>query len=90
MDLWVLILNTRLPIRVINDHVVWQSLFARQFFIRPTNEELEKHEPEFTVMCINDFESVPEVDGTRTNVFILIDLTRKIVLIGGTLDMPAR
>ena len=26
----------------------------------------------------------PEIDGTRTDVFILIDLTRKIVLIGGT------
>ena len=53
-------------------------------FIRPTEQELENHEPEFTIMCINDFESIPEIDGTRTNVFILIDLTRKIVLIGGT------
>ena len=75
--------QTRLPIRVINDHV-WQNLFGRNLFIRPTNEELETHEPEFTILCINDFESDPEIDGTRTNVFILIDLTRKIVLIGGT------
>ena len=75
--------DTRLPIRVINDHV-WQNLFGRNLFIRPTTEELENHEPEFTIMCINDFESDPEIDGTRTNVFILIDLTRKIVLIGGT------
>ena len=35
-------------------------------------------------MCINEFETKPEIDGTRSNVFILIDLTRKIVLIGGT------
>jgi phosphoenolpyruvate carboxykinase (ATP) len=35
-------------------------------------------------MCINEFEAVPEIDGTASNVFILIDLTRKIVLIGGT------
>lgn len=75
--------ENRLPIRVINDHA-WQNLFARQLFIRPSKEELEKHEPEFTVMCINDFEAIPEVDGTKSNVFILIDLTRKIVLIGGT------
>ncbi|MDX1441796.1 MAG: phosphoenolpyruvate carboxykinase (ATP) [Nitrosopumilaceae archaeon] len=75
--------ETRLAIRVINDHA-WQSLFARQLFIRPTEEELQNHTPEFTVMCINDFESVPTVDGTKSNVFILIDLTRKIVLIGGT------
>ncbi|MCH8914886.1 MAG: phosphoenolpyruvate carboxykinase (ATP) [Thaumarchaeota archaeon] len=72
-----------LPIRVINDRV-WQNLFGRNLFIRPTNEELENHEPEFTILCINDFEAVPKIDGTRTNVFILVDLTRKIVLIGGT------
>ncbi len=75
--------ETRLPIRVINDHA-WQSLFARQLFIRPSKEELESHTPEFTVMCINEFEAIPEIDGTGSNVFILIDLTRKIVLIGGT------
>jgi len=75
--------ENRLPIRVVNDHA-WQNLFARQLFIRPSATELEGHEPEFTVMCINDFEALPEVDGTNSNVFIFIDLTRKIVLIGGT------
>ena len=75
--------DNRLPIRVINDHV-WQSLFARNLFIRPTNKELEEHKPEFTILCINNFESVPAQDGTGSNVFIIIDLTRKIVLIGGT------
>jgi len=75
--------ENRLAIRVINDHT-WQSLFARQLFIRPSKEELENHEPEFTVMCINDFKAIPEVDGTASDIFILIDLTRKIVLIGGT------
>ena len=75
--------ETRLPIRVINDHV-WQSMFSSNLFIRPTDEELEKHDPEFTILCINDFLADPEIDGTRTDVFILIDLTRKIVLIGGT------
>ena len=75
--------ETRLPIRIINDHV-WQSMFSSNLFIRPTTEELEKHEPEFTILCINDFLADPETDGTRTDVFILIDLTRKVVLIGGT------
>ena len=75
--------ESRLAIRLINDHA-WQNLFARQLFIRPSAAELESHEPEFTLMCINDFEAIPEVDGTNSNVFILIDLTKKIVLIGGT------
>lgn len=75
--------ENRLAIRVINDHS-WQSLFARQLFVRPSAAELENHEPEFTVMCINDFETIPEVDGTSSNVFILINLTKKLVLIGAT------
>ena len=35
-------------------------------------------------MCINDFEAIPEVDGTNSNAFILINLTKKLVLIGAT------
>ena len=75
--------DNRLAIRVINDHA-WQNLFARQLFVRPSSAELESHEPEFTLMCINDFEAIPEVDGTNSNVFILINLTKNLVLIGGT------
>ena len=75
--------ENRLPIRIINDHA-WQNLFAHQLFIRPSDAELESHEPELTVMCINDFEAIPEVDGTNSNVFILINLSKKLVLIGAT------
>jgi phosphoenolpyruvate carboxykinase (ATP) len=75
--------ENRLAIRVINDHA-WQNLFCRQLFVRPSNEELDSHEPDFTILCLNDFETIPEIDGTRTNVFILINLSKKIVLIGGT------
>lgn len=75
--------ENRLSIRVINDHA-WQNLFARQLFVRPSAIELESHEPEFTLMCINGFETTPEVDGTSSNVFILINLSKKLVLIGGT------
>ena len=75
--------ENRLAIRVINDHA-WQNVFARQLFVRPSAAELESHEPEFTLMCFNDFEAIPEVDGTNSNVFIIIDLTKKLVLIGGT------
>ena len=75
--------ENRLPIRVINDHA-WQSLFAHQLLIRPSATELESHEPEFTIICINDFEAIPEVDGTSSNAFILINLSKKLVLIGTT------
>ena len=75
--------ENRLPIRIINDHA-WQSLFVHQLLIRPSATELESHEPEFTIICINDFEAIPEVDGTSSNAFILINLSKKLVLIGTT------
>ena len=75
--------ENRLPIRVINDHA-WQSLFVHQLLIRPSATELESHEPEFNIICINDFEAIPEVDGTSSNAFILINLSKKLVLIGTT------
>ena len=75
--------NNRTAIRVINDRA-WQNLFARQIFIRPSAEEMKDHKPDFTVLCINDFEAIPEEDGTNSNVFIIINLSRRIILIGGT------
>lgn len=73
----------RLPVRIITDHA-WQSLFVRQLFIRPSTAELESHTPEYTLLALNDFKAIPEIDGTRTEAFIILSYTKKIVLIGAT------
>jgi len=73
----------RLPIRVITEFA-WQSLFVHQLFVRPEAAELATHAPEFTVLVAPEFEAVPERDGTHSSAFILVDFTRKIILIGGT------
>jgi len=73
----------RLPIRVITDHA-WQNLFVRQLFIRPSAAELESHKPEYVLLALNEFKAIPEVDGTRTEAFIILNYTKKIVLIGAT------
>src|SRR5437879_7941812 len=75
--------ENRLPIRIINDHA-WQNLFVRQLFIRPSAAELESHKPEFTLFALSDFKAIPEVDGTRSDAFIILNFTKKIVLIGAT------
>ena len=75
--------KVRMPVRIINDYA-WQNLFAHQLFIRPTLPELESFKAEFTVIAMNDFRAEPKVDGTRTETFIIINLKRKIVLIGAT------
>src|SRR5690606_19216946 len=73
----------RLPIQVINEYA-WHNLFAHQLFIRPSAEELAKHQTEFTVVSAPGFKANPEVDGTKSETFIIVSFERKIVLIGGT------
>ena len=73
----------RLPVQIASEYA-WHSLFVRQLFLRPSTEELKTHKPEFTVIAAPEFEAVPERDGTRSSTFILVNFTRKIVLIGGT------
>lgn len=73
----------RLPIRVINEYA-WHNLFARQLFVRPSQDELTNHQPEFTVICAPGFKADPTLDGTNSETFIMISFEQKIVLIGGT------
>jgi len=73
----------RLPVRVITE-TAWHSLFARNMFIRARPEELSEHVPEFTIMHVPNFQAIPEIDGTNSEAFILLNLRRKLVLIGGT------
>jgi phosphoenolpyruvate carboxykinase (ATP) len=73
----------RLPIRVINE-LAWQNLFVRQLFIRPTVEELASHKPDFTIVAAPLFLADPKRDGTNSEVFVMVNFTRRIVLIGGT------
>ena len=73
----------RLPIRVINE-LPWHNLFAHQLFVRPTSQELENHVPEFTVISAPNVKAEPAEDGTNSDVFVLLSLARKLVLIGGS------
>jgi len=73
----------RVPIRVITE-TAWHSLFARNMFIQPTPEELAAHAPEFTVIQAPSFHAAPDVDGTHSEVFIVVHFGEKLILIGGT------
>jgi phosphoenolpyruvate carboxykinase (ATP) len=75
----------RLPIRIISE-MAWQSLFSRYMFIPVVHpDELAAHVPGFTVIAAPGFHSRPDMDGTQSEVFILIHFGRKEVLIGGSL-----
>jgi phosphoenolpyruvate carboxykinase (ATP) len=73
----------RLRVRVITE-MAWHSLFARNLFIRPTADEQLTFEPDFTVIALPSMKSDPSRDGTRSETFILVNLGRRMVLIGGT------
>lgn len=73
----------RMPIQVINEYA-WHNLFAHQLFIRPNEEELRGHKSEFTILSAPNFKADPEVDGTKSETFIIVSFERRIVLIGGT------
>lgn len=75
--------ESRLPVQVFNEYA-WHNLFARQMFIRPTEEELSTHEAGFTVVSAPTFKADPAVDGTKTETFIIVSFKQRIVLIGGT------
>ncbi|WLV23842.1 phosphoenolpyruvate carboxykinase (ATP) [Aciduricibacillus chroicocephali] len=75
--------NYRLPIQVFNEYA-WHNLFASQLFIRPTAEELASHEAGFTIVSAPTFKANPEEDGTKSETFIIVNFTKRIVLIGGT------
>ena len=74
----------RMPIRVITEGAVY-ALFARNMFIRELNaEKLACHIPGFTVLHAPNFHAEPEIDGTHSSAFILVDFGKKLILIGGT------
>lgn len=73
----------RMGIRVINEYP-WSNLFVYNMFIRPTKEELDGFEAEWTVINAPGFKADPETDGTRQHNFAILNFTRKVALIGGT------
>ena len=73
----------KLPTRVITEFA-WHSLFIRNLLIRPEAAELEHFVPEMTIIDLPSFRADPARHGSRTETVIAVDLTRMIVLIGGT------
>lgn len=72
-----------LAVRTVNEYA-WHNLFARQLLLRPTQEQLENHTPECTVVYLPGFKADPAIDGTRSEAFVVLNFKRRMVLIGGT------
>lgn len=74
----------RLPVRVITEKA-WHALFAQALLIRPPHSALDCFVPEMTVIAACGLKADPKVDGVPGETFILLNLERRLVLIGGTM-----
>src|SRR5262249_20587876 len=74
----------RLHVRVIAEKA-WHAFFAQCLLLRPrVADKPAAFQPDLTILHACDLHADPAADGTRTQAFILLDLTRRLVLIGGT------
>ena len=65
--------------------VAWQAHFAKNMFIRPSDEELANFEPDFTVINGSSFENPDwQNQGLNSSTFIAFNLSEGIQLIGNT------
>ncbi|BDD04667.1 phosphoenolpyruvate carboxykinase (ATP) [Aureibacter tunicatorum] len=76
--------NYRLNVRIFNT-IAWQHQFTYNMFIRPSKEELETFESNFTIICIPEFEIDDyEALGLNARNFALLNMTKRMLIIGGT------
>ena len=73
----------RLRLRIVNT-LAWQNLFCYNMFLRPGKDELNEFSPDFTIICIPEFKANPATDGTRSENFAIINVSKRVILIGGT------
>ena len=73
----------RLKVRIIST-TAYHSLFACNMFITADQERIGEFKPDITVLVDPFFHAVPQQDGTNSKHFIIMDIRRGIVCIGGT------
>lgn len=73
----------RMNLRMVTEKP-WASLFCYNMFLRPSEEELDYFRPEWTILHAPECRADPTTDGTRQENFVIINFTRKVVLIGGS------
>ncbi|TVQ19755.1 MAG: phosphoenolpyruvate carboxykinase (ATP) [Leptolyngbya sp. DLM2.Bin15] len=76
-------LSYRMGVRVITE-LASESLFSHQIFLRPSPLELASHHADFTVIAVPGLKGDPDHDGIHSEAFIVIDFSKRLVIIGGS------
>ncbi|NQZ01471.1 MAG: phosphoenolpyruvate carboxykinase (ATP) [Bdellovibrionales bacterium] len=76
--------NSRLRVRLVTE-VAWKAHFAKNMFIRPTEEELKDFTPDWTILdsCKTSAKNFDEL-GLRSEVFVAAHISERMTVIGGT------
>ncbi len=74
--------NYRMPVRLVTEKA-WSAAFMHNMFVRAESDELEAHDPEFTILHAPDLKASPSRDGTHSDAFVVLALDRGLVIIGG-------
>ncbi|CAA9521200.1 MAG: Phosphoenolpyruvate carboxykinase [ATP] [uncultured Sphingomonadaceae bacterium] len=75
--------ENRVNVRVINE-LAWHNLFIRTLLVRPERADLAGFAPDYTIIDLPSFRASPERHGCRSETVIAVDITEKLILIGGT------
>lgn len=73
----------RVRVRVVTE-LAWHNLFIRTMLVRPEEPELRKFAAEYTIIDLPSFRADPARHGCRSSTVIAVNMTEKLILIGGT------
>lgn len=73
----------RVRVRVVTE-LAWHNLFIRTMLVRPEEQELRKFAADYTIIDLPSFRADPARHGCRSSTVIAVNMTEKLILIGGT------
>ncbi|MGH7537207.1 MAG: phosphoenolpyruvate carboxykinase [Gemmatimonadales bacterium] len=73
----------RVPVRFVSPSA-WHTLFVYNMFLRPSEADLAGFTPAWQVLHAPEFQADPGAHGTKTGTFIILNIGRRTILIGGT------
>jgi len=74
--------KSEVPLRILTQNA-WHSLFVRNMFLQLSTQAQRDFFPEYTLMCLPGFQAIPEYDLVASKSFVVINLLKKLVIIGG-------
>ena len=73
----------RIRVRLVSTEA-WQTLFARNMFIRPSQADLADFEPDYVILHAPKFLADPAIDGVRSSTAIALSFVQKMIVIAGS------